>query len=310
MPAGRKLQNNGMIQKTALLGLLVLALVIFLPACSSCGGEETVEKPAAVVQPPPQEPVSSEKAASDATGGSETDEEKEDGALATKESSSLPAPKPGDAVKESADKPPKEVKPAAPVPAPKADLLSKPTLDYPASPSEFKVRFETTKGNFTVRLVRDWSPRGVDHFHYLVQAGYYSDIAFFRVIEGFMAQFGMHGDPKINDLWSNTSLKDDPVKVSNKRGFLTYAKTNRPDSRSIQLFINLVDNPNLDSMGFSPIGEVVDGMDVVDTLYSGYGEGAPRGRGPSQGVIAQQGNSYLKQQFPKLDYIQKVALMK
>jgi peptidyl-prolyl cis-trans isomerase A (cyclophilin A) len=299
-----------MIQKSALLVLLGLALVVFFPACSSCGGDVAVEKPAAAVQPPPQAPTGGEKAAPDAAGRSETDMEKEAGELATKESPDLPAPKPGIAVKESADKPPKEVKPSAPVPAPKVDLLSKPTLDYPASPSEFKVRFETTKGNFVVRLVRDWSPGGVDHFHYLVQAGYYSDIAFFRVIEGFMVQFGMHGDPKINDLWSNTSLKDEPVKVSNKRGFLTYAKTNRPNSRSIQLFINLVDNPNLDSMGFSPIGEVLEGMDVVDSLYSGYGEGAPRGRGPSQGLIAQQGNSYLKQQFPKLDYIQKVALMK
>ncbi len=177
------------------------------------------------------------------------------------------------------------------------------------APAEFRVRFETTKGDFVVELIREWSPKGVDQFYHLVKVGYYADIAFFRAISGFMVQFGIHGDPEINAVWSDANIDDEPVKGSNKRGFLTYAKSNRPNTRSTQLFINLVNNLSLDSMGFSPIGQVVEGMSVVDSLHSGYGEGAPRGRGPSQQLFSEGGNSYLKKQFPNLDYIKKTVIL-
>lgn len=177
------------------------------------------------------------------------------------------------------------------------------------APAKFRVRFETTKGDFVVELVRAWSPQGVDHFYHLVKIGYYADIAFFRAIDGFMVQFGIHGDPEINAVWSDANINDEPVKASNKRGFLTYAKSNSPNTRSTQLYINLVDNLSLDSMGFSPIGLVVEGMPVVDSLHSGYGEGAPRGRGPSQQLFSEGGNDYLKKQFPNLDYIKKTVIL-
>jgi peptidyl-prolyl cis-trans isomerase A (cyclophilin A) len=193
--------------------------------------------------------------------------------------------------------------------APKKNPLLIPTTKYEKAPDEFKIALETTKGNITIKLVRAWSPKGVDHLHHLVKIGYYDNVAFFRAIEGFMVQFGIHGDPKINGLWSETNLQDEPVKVSNKKGYLTYAKSNAPNSRSTQLYINLVDNPNLDNYGFAPIGEVVEGMSIVESLYMGYGEGAPRGMGPSQMTFAQQGNAYLKAQFPKLDYIKKSTLV-
>jgi len=204
------------------------------------------------------------------------------------------------------DVPPKKVVKKAP---PKKNLLMTPTTTYEKAPAEFKIKFETTKGNITIKMVREWSPKGVDHLRHLVKAGYYNDIAFFRAIDGFMVQFGIHGSPKVNGLWSETTLQDEPVKVSNKRGYLTYAKSGAPNSRSTQLFINLVDNQNLDRMGFSPIGEVIEGLSVIESLYMGYGEGAPRGRGPSQGVFSQQGNAYLKAQFPKLDYIKKATVL-
>jgi peptidyl-prolyl cis-trans isomerase A (cyclophilin A) len=221
-----------------------------------------------------------------------------------------PEPEPEPAAKAEAPKadPPDERKIVEKAP-PKKNLLLEPTTKYDQAPAEFKIQFETTKGNFTVRMVRDWSPRGVDHLHHLVSSGYYTDIAFFRAIEGFMVQFGMHGDPKINGLWADTNIQDEPVKVSNKRGYMSFAKSNAPNSRSTQLFINLVDNSNLDGYGFSPIGEVIEGMSVVDSIYMGYGEGAPRGRGPSQGLINQQGNAYLKSQFPNLDYIKTAKIM-
>ncbi len=180
---------------------------------------------------------------------------------------------------------------------------------YGEAQAEFRVLFETTKGNFVVELIREWSPKGVDHFYRLVEIGYYADVAFFRVIGGFMVQFGIHGDPEINTVWADANVDDEPVKASNKRGFLTYAKSSRPNSRSTQLFINLVDNLSLDSMGFSPIGRVVEGMSVVDSLHSGYGEGAPRGRGPSQQLFGEGGNSYLRKQFPKLDYIKRTVIL-
>lgn len=194
------------------------------------------------------------------------------------------------------------------------DPLLNPELAKKAAPANFNVLVSTTKGDFLVEVHRDWAPNGVDQFYSLVKAGYYTEIAAFRVIGGFMAQFGMHGDPEINTIWRQQTIQDDPVRESNTRGYVTFAKTNMPNSRSTQLFINFGNNKNLDSMGFAPIGKVVDepgqggGMSIVDSLYADYGEGAPRGKGPNQGRIGSKGNEYLKAEFPNLDYIKSIRV--
>lgn len=195
------------------------------------------------------------------------------------------------------------VKPAA------SASLADPSALTEKAPDSFKVKFTTTKGDFTLQLSRPLSPNGADRFYNLVKAGYFTDIAFFRVIPGFMGQFGIHGDPVISAAWRSATIQDDPVKGSNIRGAITFAKSGAPNSRSTQFFINLVDNPNLDGMGFSPFGKVVDGMDVVDKLNGEYGEGAPGGRGPAQGRVQQEGNKYLKAEFPRLDYIKSATIL-
>ena len=172
----------------------------------------------------------------------------------------------------------------------------------------FQVEFVTSAGDFTVEVQPEWAPRGAARFKELVEAKYYDECRFFRVIEGFMAQFGMNGDPKVNDKWRKKTIDDDKAQESNTRGRITFA-TSGPDSRTTQLFINFGDNSFLDGQGFAPFGEVVEGMDVVDALYDGYGEGAPRGNGPGQGRIAQDGNKYLKASFPKLDYVKTARLV-
>ena len=169
-------------------------------------------------------------------------------------------------------------------------------------PDSFDVKFATSRGEFLVRIRRGWSPRGADRLYYLFNAHFYDGIAFYRVVSGFMAQFGAHGDPKVAAEWFNRGIQDEPVKVSNTRGTLTFANRG-PNTRSTQLFINFGNNAQLDGMGFAPLGSVVTGMAVVDSLYKGYGEGAPRGTGPDQDLIARQGNAYLHKAFPKLDSI-------
>jgi peptidyl-prolyl cis-trans isomerase A (cyclophilin A) len=176
------------------------------------------------------------------------------------------------------------------------------------APASFKVLFKTTKGDVTLEVNRDWSPLGADRFYNLVKNGYFTDVAFFRVIGGFMAQFGIHGDPAVSAAWRTARIQDDQVKQSNKRGYISYAMAG-PNTRTTQLFINFGDNSQLDSMGFSPFGKVVSGMEVVDAVYNGYGEGAPNGRGPDQGRVQMQGNAYLKADFPKLDYIKSASLL-
>ena len=176
------------------------------------------------------------------------------------------------------------------------------------APESYKVRFETTKGNFTVEVTRSLSPNGADRFYNLVRSGYFKDIALFRVISGFMCQFGIHGDPKVATAWHEASIPDDPVKGSNTRGAITFAMAG-PNTRTTQFFINFGDNSRLDGMGFPPFGKVSEGMDVVDKINSEYGEGAPRGRGPSQVRIKAEGNAYLKKDFPNLDYIKSATLL-
>lgn len=184
-----------------------------------------------------------------------------------------------------------------------------PSSPPPACPARYRVRFETTKGSFVIEVTRDWAPRGAERFHKLVKEGYYDDCRFFRVLPGFMAQVGINGNPALNDKWRNETIQDDPVLKSNTRGMVTYAKSNAPHSRTTQIFINYGDNSNLDGMGFAPFGEVVEGMEVVDALYGGYGEGAPRGRGPDQGKIQTDGNAYLDKEFPKLDHIRTARIV-
>ena len=178
-----------------------------------------------------------------------------------------------------------------------------------ASPDSFRVKFATTKGDFTVEVNRAWAPKGADRFYRLVNEGYFKDVRFFRVLSGFMAQFGLSGNPALNAKMDTLRIPDDPVTQSNKRGMLTFA-TAGPNTRSNQFFINYRDNSTLDVQGFAPIGKVVDGMKAVDALYGGYGEGAPNGAGPSQDSIGEKGNEYLQRAFPKLDYIKSATIVK
>ena len=171
-----------------------------------------------------------------------------------------------------------------------------------AAPDSFRVAFETTRGNFAVDVIRAWSPRGADRFHELVSAGCFADIAFIRVLPGFVAQFGMHGDPDVNRRWEAKPILDDPVVQSNERGTIVFA-TAGPNTRRNQFFINYSDNTRLDGMGFSPFGRVVEGMSVVDSIYSGYGET------PDQARVGAEGNAYLKREFPKLDYIKSARIV-
>ena len=199
--------------------------------------------------------------------------------------------------------------PPTPAAEPSPALLQ-PSLAVEKAPETYKARFDTSKGVFVIEVTRDWAPNGADRFYNLVKIGYYDGAVFFRVIEGFMAQVGMHGDPAVQAVWSKATIPDDPVLQSNTRGMVTFAATSAANSRTTQFFINFGDNSSLKQHGpFAPFGRVVEGMAVVDTLHSGYGEGAPRGRGPSQGEIARQGNAYLKASFPELDAITRATLL-
>lgn len=177
------------------------------------------------------------------------------------------------------------------------------------APDTFIVAFQTSKGTFEVQSVRAWAPLGVDRFHHLVRIGYYDGTRFFRVVPNFVVQFGIHGDSAVNAAWRNRRFADDSVRASNQEGYLTYAMAG-PNTRTTQLFINLRDNRRLDTLGFAPIGRVVSGMDVVRQLHAGYGDGPPRGAGPSQDSIARAGNAYLARAYPQLDSIVRARLIK
>lgn len=182
-------------------------------------------------------------------------------------------------------------------------------LAQPA-PDSFRVAFETSKGRFIVQAYRAWAPIGVDRFYFLANNEFYDGVRFFRVLPNFVVQFGIHGDPKVSAAWKDRTIKDDPPLLqSNQAGFLTYA-TGGPNTRTTQLFINKRDNSRLDSLGFAPIGKVIDGMHVVEQLYAGYGEGGPRGGGPDQERMRVQGNGYLDRQFPRLDSIVHARVIK
>ena len=187
-------------------------------------------------------------------------------------------------------------------------LLNPAALNEQA-PDKFAVRFETTKGDFVVEVDREWAPIGVDRFYNLVQNGFYDGARFFRVVKGFVVQFGLNGDPEVTAAWREATIEDDPVKQGNRTGYLTYAKSTQPNSRTTQVFINLVDNSRLDRDGFATFGKVTEGMDIVRSLHAGYGEGPPRGRGPSQARITAEGNAYLEKDFPELDYIKGATVI-
>lgn len=195
------------------------------------------------------------------------------------------------------------------VPVHAQSALSNPAALAEQAPATYKARFETTKGTFVIEVHRAWAPRGADRFYNLVKNGFYDDVRFFRVLDGFMAQFGINGDPALMAKWRGARITDDPVKQSNRRGMISFA-TAGPNTRTTQVFINFGDNSNLDGMGFAPFGRVVSGMKVVDSLYADYGEGAPNGRGPDQGRMQMEGNAYLKQNFGRLDYVKKATIEK
>jgi peptidyl-prolyl cis-trans isomerase A (cyclophilin A) len=188
-----------------------------------------------------------------------------------------------------------------------AQNLANPAALTAAAPAAYKVTFDTSKGAFVVEVHRDWAPLGADRFYNLVKNGFFNNARFFRVISGFMVQFGINADPRVSAVWKNANINDDPVKQSNTRGMISFA-TRGPNTRTTQVFINYGNNARLDGMGFAPFGQVVSGMNVVDALYSGYGEGAPRGAGPEQGRIQSEGNAYLVKEFPKLDYIKTATV--
>jgi peptidyl-prolyl cis-trans isomerase A (cyclophilin A) len=182
-------------------------------------------------------------------------------------------------------------------------LLTGCAAPQPQAPSgDYRVRFETTKGAVTLRVVRAWAPLGADRFRELVASGFYDGARFFRVVPNFVVQFGIAGDPALTKKWDKTGIQDDPVTQSNTRGRLTFA-TSGPNTRTTQLFINLKDNVRLDKMGFSAFGEVVEGMTVVEELYSGDREK------PDQDRIEKEGNAYLLREFPKLDFIKTARIL-
>ncbi len=194
----------------------------------------------------------------------------------------------------------------APTPAAAAERRAEPEGETTA-PAEYTVSLDTTEGEVLIDVHREWAPRGADRFYELVKSGFFTDVSFFRVVDGFMAQTGIHGDPAVAARWRERRIQDDPVRQSNTRGMVSFA-TAGPNTRTTQFFISFVDNGRLDSMGFAPFGRVRD-MGPVDRLYSGYGEGAPRGRGPDQARIQTEGNAYLRASFPELDSIRSARIV-
>jgi peptidyl-prolyl cis-trans isomerase A (cyclophilin A) len=190
---------------------------------------------------------------------------------------------------------------AAPTAAAKLARLKNPAGLKEMAPPTYNAAFNTTAGPFVVQVHRDWAPKAADRFYNLVKNGFFDGDGFFRVVPNFMVQFGIHGTPSVQSAWVDANITDDPVKQSNKRGYITFA-TAGPDTRTTQVFINFKDNGFLDRQGFAPFGEVISGMENVDKINPEYGER------PQQG--APRGNAYLKATFPKLDYIVSATIEK
>jgi peptidyl-prolyl cis-trans isomerase A (cyclophilin A) len=186
--------------------------------------------------------------------------------------------------------------------------LLRPAQFQERAPDRFRVQFETSEGSFVVSVHRAWAPIGADRFYNLVRAGYFEDQRIYRVVSGFMAQFGVHGDPFVNYVWRRALILDDPVVQSNIRGRMTFAKAG-PNSRAHEIFVSTGNNPGLDSQGFAPFGEVIEGMEVVDAFHAGYGDGPPRGEGPYAAMAHARGNEYLDDEFPNLSRILRATLL-
>jgi len=261
---------------------LFAALLLTIPACGD-DAEPTGQKLA-----PNGEPES------------DTEEEEDLGGVETKTA-------PGAAAKANTEPAVAEADPLAEARKSYHPGLLDPKQAADEAPATYTVKFETTKGDILIDVTREWAPNGADRFYNLVKIGYYDDVAFFRVIGGFMAQLGIHGDPQVNKVWRAARIDDEPVKGTNSPGMVTFAMGG-PNSRTTQIFLNLADNKRLDGMGFAPFGKVQD-MEVLKTIHNGYGEGAPRGRGPHQGKVQAEGNAYLRAEFPELDYIKKATIV-
>ncbi len=191
---------------------------------------------------------------------------------------------------------------------PPPNPLLQPRRFTETAPETFVARLETTKGVVRIQVTREWAPRGADRFYNLVEAGYYDGVTFHRVIDGFMAEFGINGDPWVNAAWRQATMLDEPVRKLNSRGRVSFSKSG-PNTRTVQAFINTDENRNLDGQGFSPFGEVVEGMDVVEALYSGYGESPTLGgEGVYQAMAIARGEEYLNEEFPLLDRIQRAVI--
>lgn len=214
----------------------------------------------------------------------------------------VPAPPPAEAAKEAEPAKPAEPPKETRTETARSRLMNPASLNARA-PASFNAKFATSKGDFTIQVTRSWAPRGADRFYNLVRNRFYNDARFFRVVPNFVVQFGLPADPQVSQVWSNATFRDDPVTQSNKKGYVVFA-TAGPNTRTTQLFINLKDNAFLDSQGFAPFGEVTEGMDVVESLYSGYGD-APTER---QGDITMQGNAFLSRLYPNLDHIKTATV--
>lgn len=201
--------------------------------------------------------------------------------------------------------------PAQTMPAAAANpALLAPEKATEKAPATYKVKLVTTKGDMVVEVNRAWSPNGADRFYNLVKLGFYDDTSFFRVVGGFMAQIGIHGDPAVSAKWRSATIMDDPYGgQTNARGTLTFAKTGAPNSRTTQIFLSMGNNSFLDAQGFTPFGRIVEGLEVLDQLYNGYGDGPPQGNGVDQMRFQMEGNAYLKAEFPRLDYIKSARLL-
>jgi len=191
--------------------------------------------------------------------------------------------------------------------APRKSLMN-PAGFKDTAPATFKVKFDTSAGEFVILVTRAWAPNGADRFYNLVKNGFYDQTRFFRAVPNFMVQFGIHGDPLTASMWMNARIPPDKVAQSNKKGTITFAMGATPDTRTTQVFINFKNNSMLDGMGFAPFGEVVSGIEAVDKIYTGYGEGAPKGGGPPQARVQKEGNAYLIKSFPKMDFIKKATI--
>jgi peptidyl-prolyl cis-trans isomerase A (cyclophilin A) len=221
----------------------------------------------------------------------------------TKPAPAKPAPTPS--TQKPTTQKPAPPKPATAKPAAPSAALRTPAKLKEVAPATYRVDFDTSAGPFVIEVTRAWAPKGADRFYNLVKNGYFNDTRFFRVVRNFMVQFGIHGDPKLNEVWREANITDDPVTQSNKRGYITFA-TSGPNSRTTQVFINFRDNAGLDPQGFAPFGQVVSGMEVVDKLNGEYGEAPSQ----MQQQIQSGGNAFLAKSFPRLDYIKKATIEK